>query len=211
MSKPLPATVRTHLTALRMLLVMTAVLGLAYPLLVTGIAQAAFREKANGSIVKTADGKEVGSGLLGQRFDLPQQNPDDENEEAKPDPTWFQPRPSANGYDPKVSGASNLGPNSADLATATGERRKAVAAFDGVDPASVPVDAVTASGSSLDPHISVAYAQQQVRRVAAARNLPADTVRALVDRYTDGRAAGFLGEPGVNVVLLNKALAEHGR
>ncbi|MDY0816180.1 potassium-transporting ATPase subunit KdpC [Kitasatospora purpeofusca] len=204
MSKPLPTAVRTHLTALRALLVLTVLLGIAYPLLVTGISQLAFADKANGSIVK-ADGKEAGSSLLGQNFNLPEQNPDDPDEAPRPDPRWFQPRPGA--YDPKASGASNLGPGSEDLAKNIEDRRQAVAAFDGVDPASVPVDALTASGSGLDPHISTAYAQEQVERVAKARDLPADTVRELVDRNTDGRPLGFLGQPGVNVVLLNQALA----
>ncbi|MFF2953943.1 potassium-transporting ATPase subunit KdpC [Kitasatospora sp. NPDC057965] len=205
MSKPLPTAVRTHLTALRALLVLTVLLGIAYPLLVAGISQLAFADKANGSIVKV-DGKEAGSSLLGQNFNLPKQNPDDPDEAPRPDPRWFQPRPGA--YDPKASGASNLGPNSEDLTKTVEERRHAVAAFDGVDPASVPADAVTASGSGLDPHISTAYAREQVDRVAKARDLPVDTVRELVDRYTDGRPLGFLGQPGVNVVLLNKALAE---
>ncbi|MER7702800.1 potassium-transporting ATPase subunit KdpC [Kitasatospora sp. NPDC097605] len=205
MSKPLPTAVRTCLTALRALLVLTVILGIAYPLLVTGVAQAVFNDRANGSIVEV-DGKEAGSSLLGQSFDLPKQNPDDPDEAPRPDPQWFQPRPGA--YDPAASGASNLGPNSEDLTTTVQERRQAVAAFDGVDPASVPPDAVTASGSGLDPHISTAYAEQQVDRVAKARNLPADTVRELVEKYTDGRSLGFLGQPGVNVVLLNRALAE---
>lgn len=205
MSKPLPTAVRTHFTALRALLVLTVLLGIAYPLLVTGISQLAFADKANGSIVEV-DGKEAGSSLLGQNFNLPQQNPDDPDEAPRPDPQWFQPRPGA--YDPKASGASNLGPNSEDLAKNIEDRRRAVAAFDGVDPASVPVDALTASGSGLDPHISTAYAQEQVERVAKARNLPADTVRKLVEQNTDGRPLGFLGQPGVNVVLLNQALVE---
>ncbi|MGW4891319.1 potassium-transporting ATPase subunit KdpC [Kitasatospora sp. NPDC004240] len=208
MSKPLPTTVRTHLTALRMLLVMTVLLGLAYPLLITGIGQTVFTDKANGSIVRTADGKEIGSALLGQNYDLPKQNPEDPDETAQPDPQWFQPRPSANGYDPKASGASNLGPNSEDLARTIEERRAAVAAFDGVDPASVPVDAVTASGSSLDPHISVAYAKEQANRVARERNLPVDAVNKLIEEYTEGPSLGFLGQEGVNVVLLNTALGE---
>ncbi|MEK2489420.1 potassium-transporting ATPase subunit KdpC [Kitasatospora purpeofusca] len=205
MSKPLPTAVRTHLTALRALLVLTVLLGIAYPLLVTGISQLAFADRANGSIVKV-DGKEAGSSLLGQNFNLPKQNPDDPDEAPRPDPRWFQPRPGA--YDPKASGASNLGPNSEDLAKSIEDRRQAVAAFDGVDPASVPVDALTASGSGLDPHISTAYAQEQVERVAKARDLPVDTVRKLVDKNTDGRPLGFLGQPGVNIVLLNKALVE---
>ncbi|MEU4587111.1 K(+)-transporting ATPase subunit C [Kitasatospora aureofaciens] len=207
MSKPLPAVVRTHFTALRVLLVLTVILGIAYPLLVTGISQVAFSGKANGSIVKS-DGKEVGSSLLGQNYNLPKKNPDDPKEDPVPDPKWFQPRPSANNYAGDNSGASNLGPNSEDLLKAVNDRRAAVAAFDGVDPASVPADALTASGSGLDPHISVAYAKEQVNRVAKERKLPVETVTKLVDNYTEGRSLGFLGDEGVNVVLLNKALGE---
>ena len=207
MPKPLPTSVRTHLTALRMLLVMTVVLGLAYPLLVTGISQAAFSGRANGSIV-SSQGKEVGSSLLGQNYDLPKKNPADADEAAQPDPKWFQPRPAAYAYDPKSSGASNLGPDNEDLLKAVQERRAAVAAFDGVDPAAVPPDALTASGSGLDPHVSVAYAEEQTARVARARDLPVATVRTLVAKYTEGRPLGFLGQAGVNVVLLNTALSE---
>ena len=207
MPKPLPTSVRTHLTALRMLLVMTVVLGLAYPLLITGISQVAFSDKADGSIV-SSQGEETGSSLLGQNFDLPKQNPADPDEAAQPDPKWFQPRPAAYGYDPKSSGASNLGPDNEDLLKAVQERRAAVAAFDGVDPAAVPPDALTASGSGLDPHISVAYAEEQVARVAKARDLPVETLDQLVEKYTDGRSLGFLGQAGVNVVLLNTALNE---
>ncbi|MEU7096337.1 K(+)-transporting ATPase subunit C [Streptomyces viridifaciens] len=207
MSKPLPAVVRTHFTALRVLLVLTVILGIAYPLLVTGISQVAFSGKANGSIVKS-DGKEVGSSLLGQNYNLPKKNPDDPKEDPVPDPKWFQPRPSANNYAGDNSGASNLGPNSEDLLKAVNDRRAAVAAFDGVDPASVPADALTASGSGLDPHISVAYAKEQVNRVAKERKLPVETVAKLVGNYTEGRSLGFLGDEGVNVVLLNKALGE---
>ncbi|MFE9422058.1 K(+)-transporting ATPase subunit C [Kitasatospora sp. NPDC006697] len=214
MSKPLPASVRTHWTALRMLLVMTVILGIAYPLLVTGISQLAFADKANGSVVKTADGKEIGSSLLGQNYNLPKKAPsgsttgNDPNEQAQPDPQWFQPRPSAAGYDPHGSAASNLGPNDDGLKKTIDDRRAAIAAFDGVDPASVPADAVTASGSGLDPHISVAYAKEQVGRVAAKRGVGADQLDKLIDKYTDGRSLGFLGNPGVNVVLLNKAVSE---
>ncbi|MER7579516.1 potassium-transporting ATPase subunit KdpC [Kitasatospora sp. NPDC097691] len=209
MSKPLPASVRTHFTALRVLLVLTVILGVVYPLLVTGISQVAFSDKANGSIVK-ADGKEIGSSLIGQNFNLAKVNPDDPKEEARPDPKWFQPRPSAAGagYDASSSGASNQGPNSEDLLKAVNDRRAAVAAFDGVDPASVPADALTASGSGLDPHISVAYAKEQVARVAKERGLPVEKVAALVDTYTESRSLGFLGNEGVNVVLLNRALGE---
>lgn len=207
MSKPLPATVRTHFTALRMLLVMTVICGIAYPLLITGISQVAFADKANGSIV-TSGGKEVGSSLLGQNFNLPKKNPDDPNEQVQQDPKWFQPRFSAGNYDPKNSGASNLGPNDAKLTKTIQDRRTQIAAFDGVDPASVPADAVTASASGLDPDISIAYAREQVNRVAKERNLSADTLNHLIDQYTDGRSLGFLGQDGVNVILLNKALSE---
>ncbi|GAA3023850.1 potassium-transporting ATPase subunit C [Kitasatospora albolonga] len=214
MSKPLPASVRNHWTALRMLLVMTVILGIAYPLAVTGISQLAFADKANGSIVKS-DGKEVGSSLLGQTFDLPKKaapsdstTGDDADEAAQPDPKWFQPRPAAYPYDPKSSGASNLGPNSDKLLKDIEDRRAAVAAFDGVDPSTVPVDALTTSGSGLDPHISKAYAQQQVARVAKERKLSADTLNKLIDKYTEGPTLGFLGQEGVNVVLLNKAISE---
>ncbi|MEU1284338.1 potassium-transporting ATPase subunit KdpC [Kitasatospora sp. NPDC005856] len=209
MSKPLPTTLRTHVTALRALLVLTVILGVAYPLLITGISQVAFGDKANGSPVKT-DGKEVGSSLIGQSFDLPKKNPEDPDEEARPDPKWFQPRPSAagTGYDASSSSASNQGPNSEDLLKAVEDRRAAVAAFDGVDPASVPADALTASGSGLDPHISVAYAKEQVDRVARNRGLPVEAVTKLVDEHTESRSLGFLGNEGVNVVLLNKALSE---
>ncbi len=199
----MPTFLRTHLTALRMLLVMTAVLGVGYPLLVTGASQLAFHGRANGSIVEV-DGRPVGSSLLGQRFDLPQSDP---GAPAEPDPKWFQPRPSAGGYDPAASGASNLGPNSADLLKAVQERRAAVAAFDGVDPATVPPDALTASGSGLDPQISVAYAEEQVGRVARERGLPAALLDRLVEEHTDGRSLGFLGQGGVNVLELNRAVA----
>ncbi|MFB7945655.1 potassium-transporting ATPase subunit KdpC [Kitasatospora phosalacinea] len=199
----MPAFLRTHLTALRMLLAMTVILGLAYPLLVTGISQLAFPARADGSIVEH-DGKPVGSRLLGQSFDLPQTDP---NAPARPDPKWFQPRPSAGGYDPTASGASNLGPNSTDLLDAVAQRRAAIAAFDGVDPATVPPDALTASGSGLDPHISVAYAREQVNRVARERGIPAQQLTRLIDQHTEGRPLGFLGEEGVNVLQLNLAVA----
>ncbi|MCX4748412.1 K(+)-transporting ATPase subunit C [Kitasatospora sp. NBC_01287] len=208
MSKPLPTSVRTHLSALRMLLVMTVILGIAYPLLVTGISQVAFSQKANGSIVKSADGKEIGSSLLGQNYNLPKKNPNDPNEQAQPDPKFFQPRPSAASYNPQGSAGTNLGPNSDALLKSVNDARASIAAFDGVDPATVPADAVTSSGSGLDPHISVAYADEQVERVAKARGVSADAVKALVAKYTEGRSLGFLGDPGVNVVLLNNAVNE---
>ncbi|MDH6137971.1 K+-transporting ATPase ATPase C chain [Kitasatospora sp. MAA4] len=211
MANPLPVLVRLHLTGLRVLLVFTVVCGLAYPLLITGIAQLAFSHQANGSQLKQG-GRVVGSDLLGQSFDLPKKNPADPNEQAQPDPRWFQPRPSAAGagYDPTASGASNLGPNSADLLKAVQARRAAVAAFDGVAPGRVPPDALTASGSGLDRDISPAYAEEQVDRVAKARGLDPDRVRQLVADHRTGRTLGFLGDPRVDVLALNLALARQG-
>ncbi|MFI1095456.1 potassium-transporting ATPase subunit KdpC [Streptomyces sp. NPDC020917] len=202
MPSSLPAAVRNHLAALRMLLVLTVITGIAYPLVVTGIAQAAFSHQANGSLVHQ-NGHVVGSSLIGQNFDLMKNGKDT----GKPDPKWFQPRPSAGGYDPLASGASNLGPNNADLVKTIKERRAAVAAFDGVNPRDVPVDAVTASGSGLDPDISKAYADEQVDRVARARGLDPATVSRLVADNTHSRAVGFLGQDYVNVVNLNLDLA----
>jgi K+-transporting ATPase ATPase C chain len=207
MPHSLPAVVRRHLSALRLLLLLTVITGVIYPLAVTGVAQAAFGNKANGSQVK-ADGRVVGSKLIGQNFDLPKKNPDDANEAARPDPKFFQPRPSAGSYDPLASGASNLGPNSPDLVKAIDQRRKDVAAFDGVNPKDVPADALTASGSGLDPDISKAYAYEQVNRVAKANGLSPEAVRGLVADNTQGRSLGFLGEPGVNVLELNVDLTK---
>ncbi|MEU5645595.1 potassium-transporting ATPase subunit KdpC [Streptomyces milbemycinicus] len=192
MPGPLPRTVRHHLSALRMLLVFTAVTGILYPLAVTGVTQLALPDQADGSRIER-HGRTVGSSLIGQR--------------VGPDPKWFRPRPSAGGYDPLASGASNLGPNNPDLVKAVERRRAAVAAYDKVAPEDVPVDAVTASGSGLDPHISPTYAYQQVNRVAKARALKPATVRRLVADHVQGRVLGFLGEKRVNVVELNAALA----
>ena len=141
----------------------------------------------------------VGSSLIGQSF---------ADASGRSLPQWFQPRPSAAGaeYDPMSSGASNLGPNSPTLVKAVESRRRAVAALAGVDPASVPPDALTASGSGLDPDISPAYAYLQVDRVAKARGLDPAQVKSLVTAHVDGRALGFLGEPTVNVLDLNLAL-----
>ncbi|MDX3073763.1 potassium-transporting ATPase subunit KdpC [Streptomyces sp. NPDC088354] len=207
MFSSLPAVVRNHLAALRMLLVLTVVAGIVYPLAVTGVAQAVFSDQANGSKV-TQDGKTVGSSLIGQSFNLPKKNPDDADEVAQPDPKWFQPRPG--GYDPLATGASNLGPNNEDLIKTIKERRAAVAEFDGVAPGDVPVDAITASGSGLDPHISPAYADEQVDRVAKARGLDTAEVRKLVADHVQSRVIGFLGEERVNVLELNLALAQLG-
>ena len=170
-----------------MLLVMTLVLGIAYPLVITAAGQGFFAHRANGSLVQ-ADGTTVGSALLGQSFEGPE---------------WFHGRPGA--YDPSASGPSNLGPTNPALGDAVRQRLDAVTASD--PPAgAVPVDAVTGSGSGLDPDISPAYARLQASRVAAARGLGVADVLALIEEQTAGRTFGFLGEPRVNVLLLNLAL-----
>ncbi|MDF3289670.1 potassium-transporting ATPase subunit KdpC [Streptomyces silvisoli] len=206
MAGSLTRLLRHHLAALRMLLVFTVITGIVYPLVVTGIAQAVFPHQANGSLLK--DGRRpVASSLIGQNFNLP---PRKGQTTGAPDPRWFQPRPSAagpTGYDPTNSGASNLGPNNAGLVKAVKDRRAAVAAFDGVPPSSVPADAVTASGSGLDPDISPTYAYEQVNRVAKARGLDPVAVRKLVAEHVQGRNLGFLGQERVNVVVLNHDLA----
>ncbi len=184
---------RQLLPALRLLVVLTIVLGVLYPLAITAVGQALFSHQADGSIV-TVDGEAVGSSLVGQVFT------GDE---------YFESRPSAagDGYDATASAASNLGPNNPDLLATVEERAGAYRERNGLTAdAEVPVDAVTASGSGLDPHISVANARLQAERVAEARGLPVDDVLALVDEHTDGRTLGFLGEAGVNVLELNLAL-----
>ncbi len=185
--------------AVRLTLLATVVLGVAYPLAVWGVGQAAFHDQANGSMVTDSSGKVVGSSLIGQSFS------------GKDADRWFQSRPSAageDGYDANASSGSNLGPNNPDLLGSIEERRAAVAQADGVSAAEVPADAVTASGSGLDPDISPEYALQQVARVAEARGLSTDAVRELVEQHTESRQAGFLGEPVVNVLELNLALAK---
>ncbi len=184
--------------AVRLTLLSTVVLGIAYPLAVWGVGQAAFHDQANGSMVTDSSGKVVGSSLIGQSFS------------GKDADRWFQSRPSAageDGYDANASSGSNLGPNNPDLLKSIEERRAAVADADGVSAADVPADAVTASGSGLDPDISPEYALQQAARVADARGLSESTVRTLVEQHTESRQAGFLGEPVVNVLELNLALA----
>lgn len=187
------STVRQLAPALRLLLVLTVLLGLAYPLVLTGFAQTVVPGRADGSLIER-DGKVVGSSLIGQSFaDQPQ---------------YFGSRPSAagDGYDPLASSASNLGPESPDLLAAVEERRVAAAELDGTAPAQVAADALLASGSGLDPHITPEYAAQQVDRVARERGVPVAEVTRLVQQYTQGRTLGFLGEPRVNVLLLNLAL-----
>jgi K+-transporting ATPase ATPase C chain len=179
--------------AIRLLVVLTVLVGVAYPLVVTGIAQVVFRGPADGSLLHQ-DGKVVGSSLIGQSF--------------VGNASYFQSRPSAagDGYDPLATSASNLGLDNPDLVKLVKQRRAAAARLDGVAPADVPADAVMASGSGLDPQISPAYADIQVARVARVRHLSAGQVQALVDRYTQGRTLGILGEPRVNVLRLNLAL-----
>jgi K+-transporting ATPase ATPase C chain len=184
---------RQLLVALRVLLLMTVVLGIGYPLVILGAGHAVAPTAANGSIITDSTGTVVGSSLIGQHFD---------------DPRFFAGRPSAagDGYDAMASSGSNLAADSPDLLALVQQRRAAIAAADGVDPADVPPDAVTASGSGLDPDISPAYAQIQVNRVASARGIPAQEVQALVEQNTAGRLLGFIGEERVNVLQLNLAL-----
>ncbi|MDN5712294.1 MAG: potassium-transporting ATPase subunit KdpC [Microlunatus sp.] len=192
---------RTIWTAIRVMMILTLVLGVVYPLTITAIGQFVFPSQANGSIVSATDGRPVGSALIGQPFTGNAGNPLRE---------YFQPRPSAagDGYDAAASSGSNLGPENPDLIAAITQRRRQVAQFNDVPPDQVPVDALTASGSGLDPHISASYALLQAERVATARNLPAQQVRALIDAHTDRRLLGYIGEPRVNVLELNLALDE---
>jgi len=201
----LPSNVRQLLAGLRGLLVFTAICGIVYPAVVFGISQVAFHRQANGSLVRF-HGHVVGSSLLCQEFT---------DAKGNPLPQYFQPRASASatsatnqsgGCNPLASGASNLGPDNPVLVKDIGQRQKQIAAFDHVPVSAIPPDAVTASASGLDPYISAQNAAIQVIRVAAARQISPGAVRALVARYTFGRQLGFLGEPGVNVLLLNIAL-----
>lgn len=166
----------------------TILLGLAYPLAVTGIAQAAFPTEANGSLLRDAGGRIVGSELVGQPFSGAQ---------------YLRPRPSAagDGYDASASSGSNLGPLNPDLIAAVKARADAVRAE--APRATVPADAVTASGSGIDPHVSPEYARLQAPRIAAARGLPVGQVEAVIARGTEGRLLGFIGQPRVNVLRVN--------
>jgi K+-transporting ATPase ATPase C chain len=192
-------TLRTTGVAIRAMLVFTVVLGLGYTALVTGIGQLALPGQANGSQIRTDDGELVGSALIGQSFT-------DADGDALPE--YFQSRPSAagDGYDGGASSGSNLGPNNEDLIASIEDRQAAIASLEGVDIADIPADAVTASGSGLDPDISPEYALLQVARVAETRGLPEPRVRSLVESMIQPRDLGFLGEPRVNVVQLNRAL-----
>ena len=203
----LPSFVRQHLAALRMLLAFTVLCGIVYPVVMWGVAQVAFKNQADGSLV-TLNGKVVGSSLLCQEF---------VDAKGNPLPQYFQPRPSNAvnssdktdyGCDAGFSAASNLGPNNPQLLTSVKQRQQQIAAFDHVPVSEIPPDAVTASGSGLDPDISPQNAAIQVNRVAAARHLPVATVQGLVSKNTKARDIEFLGEPGVDVVTLNIALDE---
>ena len=194
------ASVRHYWVALRAMVVLTVLLGVLYPLAITGIGQLTMPWQANGSPV-TSGGTTVGSALIGQSFS---------DADGKPLPQWFQPRPSAagTGYDAAASSGSNWGPENADLLTVIADRKLAIEAADGVSAGAIPADALTASASGLDPHISPAYALLQVPRIAAARSLQESAVQSLVESMIQGRDLGYLGEPTVNVLRLNIALAE---
>ncbi|KPI07169.1 Potassium-transporting ATPase C chain [Actinobacteria bacterium OV450] len=219
MNNSVSSTVRLIGAGLRALLVLTVICGVVYPLAVTGMAQALFNDKANGSEIKDASGRVVGSSLIGQTYNLPKQNPDDAEEAAKPDLKWFQPRPS-NGlggnsvntqYSLIVSGATNKAADNPDLVKLVTDAKAAVVSDNStatyeVRPEDVPADAVTSSGSGLDPHISPEYARIQVHRVAERNHLDVEQVDKLVKDHTSGRTLGFMGEPRVNVLELNTAL-----
>ena len=218
----LPTIVRQHLAGLRLLLIFTVICGIIYPLVMVGIGQVLFNHQANGSLVRYGN-RIVGSSLLCQEF---------VNSKGDPLPQYFQPRPSyaivnwslsqykngkyyisgtgPNNYgcNPLYSSASNLGTNNPAQIQFVEQRQKQISAFDRVPISKIPSDAVTGSGSGLDPDITLANASIQVDRVAAARHISPAQVMALVRQFTTGRTLGFLGEPVVNVLLLNTALDE---
>jgi potassium-transporting ATPase KdpC subunit len=185
--------VRSVRSAVSLLVAMTILLGIAYPLFIEGIAKLAFPRQAEGSLIHQ-DGKLIGSTLIGQSFS---------------DPKYFWGRPSATSpqpYNGSASGASNLGPLNPALLDAVKANAKALHDADPDNPQPIPVDLVTASGSGLDPEISIAAAQYQAARVARARNLAVERVEALINAHQDGRLFGFIGERRVNVLTLNLAL-----
>lgn len=182
-SSATPHFMKTTIQSIRILIVLTILTGIIYPLAVTGFAKVLFPSQANGSLI-TENGKVIGSELLAQKFEAPK---------------YFWPRPSGADYATVASGATNKGPTSADLLKAINERREKM----GQD---APADLLTASGSGLDPHISPAAAKFQVARIATARGVPAQSLTGLVDSYTEPPQLGILGEPRVNVLALNRAL-----
>lgn len=210
------STARVLGAGLRALLILTLVCGVIYPLAVTGVAQALFNDKANGSEIKDKAGQVVGSSLIGQRYDLPLE---EGGQSPAPDLKWFQPRPS-NGlgsnsvntrYSLILSGATNRSGDNEELVRWVKDAKVAVVKDNStatykVKPADVPADAVTSSGSGLDPDISPAYAKLQVHRVAEKNGLDVKKVEDLVRDHTTGRLLCFMGEPRVNVLELNTAL-----
>lgn len=193
------STVRTIGVSVRALLVATLILGVGYTFLITGVGQLAFPWQANGSLVTDASGRVVGSALIGQAFT---------DAAGQPLPQYLQSRPSAAGagYDAAASGGSNLGPENTSLVEAIQQRQTAIAATDGVTIDDIPADAVTASASGLDPHITPAYALLQVPRIAVARGLDPSVVREVIESRIQTRDLGYLGEPRVNVLEVNIAL-----
>jgi K+-transporting ATPase ATPase C chain len=203
-------------------IVFTLLLGLAYPLVMTGIAQVAFPGKANGSLIKV-DGKVTGSTLLGQAWQKPvldnagrPTKDSDGNPVTEADPRYFQPRPSATGYSASVTFFGNHGPNQSSTRDLTHQNLEAYLALErpydpGLTAAKVPVDAATFSASGVDPDISKANAAIQAHRIAAVRQLPLARVQQLVSDNTDGRGLGVFGEPGVNTTTLNHALDQEAR
>jgi len=177
--------------AIVMMALFTLLLGLAYPLAVTGVAQVAFPNQANGSLVRNAGGQVVGSALIGQPF---------------AGATYLHPRPSAagEGYDAAASSGSNLGPLNPNLKTRVAETAQAIRAEDG--PGTIPADAVTTSGSGLDPDVSPAYARLQAARIARARGVSVQQVQSIIEVQTEGAFLGFIGQPHVNVLMTNRAL-----
>jgi K+-transporting ATPase ATPase C chain len=203
-------------------IVFTLLLGLAYPLVMTGIAQVAFPGKANGSLIKV-DGRVTGSTLLGQAWQKPvldnagrPTKDSDGNPVTEADPRYFQPRPSATGYSAAVTFFGNHGPNQSSTRDLTHQNLEAYLALErpydpGLTAAKVPVDAATFSASGVDPDISKANAAIQAHRIAAVRQLPLARVQQLVSDNTDGRGLGVFGEPGVNTTTLNHALDQEAR
>jgi potassium-transporting ATPase KdpC subunit len=191
--------IRIFVRALLAVVVLAALTGLVYPLVITGVAQIAFNDKADGSIVDV-NGRAVGSSLIGQQWKGAQ---------------WFYGRPSAVDYDASTSSGSNFGPRSRDLADAIRQRSRAIVELEGqyhpgLMAAGIPVDLLTASGSGLDPNITPESARFEAPRIAAVRHIPLDDVLTLIDEHTAGRTLGFLGQPRVNVLELNLALDRIG-
>jgi potassium-transporting ATPase KdpC subunit len=218
----MPRLSRDLVTSALAIVAFTLVTGLVYPLALTGIARVVSPGKANGSRIEHGD-KVVGSRLIGQPFSLPvldrhgkPSKDSDGNPVTRPNPRYFQPRPSQTTYDPSTTAFSNRGPNQASARKFYREQLNAYLLLErrytgGLSASRVPVDAVTTSASGVDPHISPANARIQAHRIARIRRLTVSRVNALIARHTDGRFLGLLGEPGVNVLELNLALDGNAR